>query len=119
MPAFSPRCEIAVSQLPRWPIVSLIWSSAKAGMAALDGGDRLLEGRDQLARLCDRAEALRALRARQRGEVDVGLRDALADPAVLHRPRADAGDPFLVQFVIEERAIVGDHDEQRDAVMHR
>src|SRR5580700_307647 len=137
MPALSPRCETAVSQLPRWPMVSLTWSSAKAGcrarkvaatarasrkrgarellaciawvislsrccfaavsfllgaaqhgggrdrgiaglhahvhdghLAALDGRDRLREGRDQLARLGDRAEALRALRAGERRNVD-------------------------------------------------
>src|SRR3984957_3679927 len=70
--------------------------------AVLDRGDRLLEGCHQIGGLLDRAEALRALRARQSRQIDVGLRDALADPAVLHRPRADAGDPLLVQLVIEE-----------------
>src|SRR3984957_4076707 len=125
MPALSPSAEIAVSQLPRWPMVSFTWSSAKAGcsarkvaasararrkrgarallasiawvislscccsavpsfllgspqhgggrdrriaglhahvdhrpLAALDGRDRLREGRDQIARLRHRAEAL-------------------------------------------------------------
>src|SRR3954453_19356297 len=31
MPAFSPRCGTAVSQLPRWPMVILTRSSAEAG----------------------------------------------------------------------------------------
>ena len=34
-------------------------------------------------------------------------------------PVAHAGDALLVQFVVEERAIVGDHDQQRNAVMRR
>src|SRR5213080_2424163 len=34
MPALEPRCAIAVSQLPRWPMVSLSLSWADAGVAA-------------------------------------------------------------------------------------
>src|SRR5437899_9815205 len=34
MPALEPRCAIAVSQLPRWPMVSLSLSWAEAGEAA-------------------------------------------------------------------------------------
>src|SRR5215470_16364956 len=34
MPAFSPRYEIEVSQLPRWPTVSLSRSAADAGDVA-------------------------------------------------------------------------------------
>src|SRR6476659_7860069 len=71
-------------------------------IAGFDRGDCLLEGRDQIVLLEDRAEALRALRARKRSNVDVGLGDALADPAILRRPRADAGDALLMQLVIEE-----------------
>src|SRR5947207_1620719 len=33
MPALLPRWAIDVSQLPRWPMVSLSWSSAEAGSA--------------------------------------------------------------------------------------
>ena len=32
MPAFSPRCGMAVFQFPRWPIASLTKSSAAAGV---------------------------------------------------------------------------------------
>src|SRR6185436_15492541 len=46
-------------------------------------------------------------------------RDALADPAVLRRPRTDARDAFLMQLVIEERTVVGHHDEERDLVVRR
>ena len=68
---------------------------------------------------CHRAKALRALRARHAGEVDVGIGNALADPAVLDRSVAHAGDALLMQFVVEEGAIVGDDDQQRNAVMRR
>src|SRR5262245_5657092 len=88
-------------------------------MALVDRGDRLLERRNQLARLGHRSEALRALRAGKRRDIDIGLGDALADPAVLDRTRADAGDALLMQLFIEERAIIGDHDQERDLVMHR
>ena len=67
----------------------------------------------------DGPEAERALRARQRREVDVGIADALADPVVLDRPVAHARDALLVHFVVVEGAIVGDHDQQRNAVMRR
>src|SRR5262249_989145 len=182
MPAFSPRYEIEVSQLPRWPTVSLSRSAAAAGgvavsvaaaastrarkracvisansfppvafrptvsllfrpaqhrrgrhrriagldphvdhrhLAGLNRRDRLLEGGDQIAGLADRIEADRALRLAEPGAVDVGIGDALADPAVFRRPVADAGDALLVQLVVEERAIVADDDQQRKAVMPR
>ena len=45
--------------------------------------------------------------------------DALADPAVLRRPRADARDALLMQLVVEERAVVGHDDQERDLVMRR
>src|SRR5437762_8992410 len=32
---------------------------------------------------------------------------------------ADAGHAFLVELVIEEGAVVADHEEERDAIMHR
>ena len=74
---------------PRWP-------SANVGSSSAD--------------VVDRPEAERALRARQRRDVDVGIADALADPLVLDRPVAHARDALLVHFVVVERAIVGDHD---------
>src|SRR3954454_15826204 len=64
-------------------------------IAGFDRGDRLLKGRHQLALLGDRAETLRALRAGEGSNVDVGFGDALADPAVLRGPRADARDALL------------------------
>ena len=35
------------------------------------------------------------------------------------RPIADAGDALLMQLVVEERAVVADHEQQGNAVMHR
>src|SRR3954468_9775546 len=183
IPAFSPRYEIDVSQLPRWPTVSLRRSAVSAGAVAviaaavaitsvrvracvivlsvffrpasdclflallfgpaqhrgcgdrriagfdpyidnghltvLDRRDRLLECRHQIARVNDGVEPDGALRFPQRRAIDVRIRDALADPTVLDRAVADAGDALLVQFVVEERAVVADDDEQRNAVMHR
>ena len=66
----------------------------------------------------NRPEPLRALRARQPGNVDVGIGDALADPLVLDRPAAHARDALLVHLVVVEGAVVGDDDQQRNAVVH-
>src|SRR5262245_15787344 len=71
-------------------------------VACLDRCDRLLEGRHQVLRLGDGIEADRALRLAEPSAIDVGIGDALANPAVLRRPVADAGDALLVQFVVEE-----------------
>ena len=87
--------------------------------AGADRGDGFVEGGREPARIVDRADADPALSAGHRGEVDVGIADRLADPAVFGRPAALARDPLLVQLVIEERAVVGEHDQQRDAVAHR
>ena len=54
-----------------------------------------------------------------RGEVDVRLGDALADPAVLDRAVAHARDALLMQFVVEEGSIIGDYDQQRNVVVRR
>ena len=57
------------------------------------------------------AQNRRALHPKERRDVDVWFGNALADPAVLNRPRPDAGDPLLVQLIVEERVVVGDDDE--------
>ena len=88
-------------------------------IAAFDRGDCGFQRRRKLALAVHRTEALRALRARHRGEIDIGIGDALADPAVLDRPVAHAGDALLMQFVVEEGAVVGNHHQQRNAVMRR
>src|SRR5258708_30651038 len=184
MPAFSPRYAIDVSQLPRWPTVSLRRSAASAGalmvsaaaaaitsvrvracvivpsiffrpafapwirvslllrsaqhgrrgdrriarldphidhsdLTVLNRRDRLLECRHQIARVDDGVEPDGALRFTQRSAIDVRIRDALADPTVLDRPVADACDALLSEVVVEERAVVADHDQERNAVMHR
>ena len=68
--------------------------------------------------IVDWAERDGPLRLRQCREVDVRIGHALADPLVLDRPAAHAGDTLLVQLVIEERAIVRDHKQQRDPVVY-
>src|SRR5580700_5094725 len=85
----------------------------------VDFGNRLIQRRRELGGFCDRAESDGALGTAHGGEVDFGLRHALADPLVLDRAVAHARHPLLVQFVVIERAIVGEHEQQRDFVMHR
>src|SRR5207302_8206314 len=72
----------------------------------------------ELLDLCHRAETGGALGAREGGEVDFGIIDALADPSILDRSSAHAGDPLLMKLVIEEGLVVRDDQKQRDAVMH-
>src|SRR5579862_6874752 len=86
--------------------------------AGIDFGDRLLQGCCKINRLGDRAEADGALGAAHGGEVDLRLRHALADPLVLDRTVAHARHALLVQLVVIERAVVGEHEEERDLVMH-
>ena len=67
----------------------------------------------------DRSKRLRTLCARERGEIDVGIGNALADPAVLDRAIAHAGNALLMQFIVEEGAIVGHDQKEGNAVMRR
>ena len=58
-----------------------------------------------------------AVGAGQPGEVDERIGHAHADPAVLRRAAAVAGDLGLVRLVVVEAAVVVDHHEHRDAVV--
>src|ERR1700683_2020957 len=71
-------------------------------VAGIDLGDRLFQRRREIGGFCDRAEADGALGAAHGGEIDFGLRHALADPLVLDRAVAHARHPFLVQLVVIE-----------------
>src|SRR5215475_13263649 len=51
---------------------------------AFDGGNGLLECGLKVRNRIYRTEALRALRARHRRKINIGLGNALADPAVFH-----------------------------------
>src|SRR5262245_57256818 len=88
-------------------------------LARLDRRDRLLEGRHQIGGLGHGIESNRSLRPPEPGTIDIGIGDALADPAVLRRPIADAGDALLMQLIVEERTVVADDHEERNSVMHR
>src|ERR1700730_3473026 len=88
-------------------------------IAGVDFGDRLLQRRREIGRFGDRAKADGALGAAHGGEIDFGLGHALADPLVLDRAVAHARHPLLVQLVVIERTIVGEHEQQRNFVMHR
>src|SRR5262245_8063599 len=81
--------------------------------------NRLLERSLEVCGRSHRSETLRTLRPRHPRKIDVGVGNALADPAVLYRPIAHAGHTLLVQLIVEEGTIVGDDDQQRDAVMRR
>src|SRR5262245_17044680 len=87
--------------------------------AVLDGGNGLLECWLKVGNGVYRTEAVCALRARHGCKIDIGLGNALTDPTVLHGAIAHAGHSFLMQFVVEERAVIGDHDQERNAVMCR
>src|SRR5215831_15359269 len=86
-------------------------------LARLDRRDRFLEGRHQIAGLGHGVESNRSLRPPEPGTIDIGIGDALADPAVLRRPIADAGDALLMQLIVEERTVVADDHEERNSVM--
>src|SRR5271154_6227497 len=88
-------------------------------VAGIDFGDRLFQRRHEIGWLGDRAEANGALGAAHGGEIDFRLGHALADPLVLDRAVAHARHPLLVQFVVIERTIVGEHEQQRNFVVHR
>src|SRR5579862_3396776 len=88
-------------------------------IAGIDFGDGLFQCRREVGRLGDRAKADGALGAAHGGEIDFRFRHALADPLVLDRAVAHARHPLLMQFVVIERAVVGEHEQERDLVMHR
>src|SRR4051794_1676363 len=87
--------------------------------AVFHRGDGLLKHVRQIPDSVHRPECSGALRARHGGEIDVGLGYLLPDPAVLDRAAAHARDALLVQFIVEERAVVGDDDQQRNFIMRR
>src|SRR5207237_10590512 len=76
--------------------------------------ERLLK----LAGVPARAKALGALAARNHADVDVRIGDTLADPLVVDWTVAGHGDTLLMDLVVVERAIVGHHEQDRNAVMH-
>src|SRR5262249_55666814 len=84
---------------------------APCHFARLDGRDRVLEGRHQITALDRGIDSGRPLRPPEPRTIDVGIGNALADPAVLGRPIADAGDALLMQLIVEERTVVA-HDYQ-------
>src|SRR5262249_25641048 len=52
------------------------------------------------------------------GEIDFGIGHALADPFVLDRPIARARHSLLMQFVVVEGAIIGEHEKERYFVVY-
>src|SRR5580693_1620582 len=74
-------------------------------VAGVDFCDCFFQRRREIGGFCDRTEADGALGAAHGGEIDFGLRHALADPLVLDRAVAHAGHAFLVQLVVIERAV--------------
>src|ERR1700688_1663186 len=90
------------------PLDSHIDDGDATGLHRADG---LFQRWRECVQRLDRAPALRALRASDRSEIHVGIGDPLADPFVLDRPIAHAGNAFLVDLVVVIRAIVGDDDQ--------
>src|SRR5262245_10280227 len=87
--------------------------------AGLNRGECLGKCGREVGNCRHRTKALRALCAGHGCEIDVRLGDALSDPAVLDWTIAHAGDTFLMQFIIEEGTIIGDDNQQGNAVMRR
>src|SRR5262252_2974653 len=88
-------------------------------LARFDRGDRLLEGWNEIAGLHHGIESNRPLRPAEPRTIDVGIGNALADPAGLRWPIAEAGDTLLMQLIVEERTIVADDYQERNAIVHR
>src|SRR5262249_44281468 len=88
-------------------------------LARFDRADRHLDGWNQIAGLHHGIESNRPLRPAEPRTIDVGIGNALADPAVLWWPIADAGDTLLMQLIVEERTIVADDHQERNAIVHR
>src|SRR5262249_4745600 len=88
-----------------------------ADRAAHRGAHAIRDGLAERPRVDDGSDALCALRYSHRGEVDVGFRDALADPLVLDGTPAHAVDALLVRLVVVEGSVVADDEEARDAVV--
>src|SRR5277367_6472379 len=84
----------------------------------VDLGDALAQRLLEVASGLDRAGRPCAEAAADGGEVDFRIEHRGADPGVFERPFALAGDLALMLLVVPERAVVVDHGEQRNAVMH-
>src|SRR5271169_6299626 len=87
-------------------------------LTGIDRGNRLFQNAGKIVGLGDRTEADCALRAAHGGEIDFGISHALADPFVFDWAIARACHALLVQLVVIERAVVGEHEEERNLVMH-
>src|ERR1019366_6159107 len=66
----------------------------------------------QRSRMGDWTEATHPLAAGEHREIRCGVADTGADGPVRARPRPSYRDGVLVQFIVEERAVVGDHDQE-------
>src|SRR5262245_5212224 len=88
-------------------------------LAGIDGGNRVGIDLTQFGDVLDRPETTRTLGARHASDIGVRIADPLADPLVLNRTVAHARDALLMHLVIVERAIVGDYEQQWNAVVHR
>ena len=86
--------------------------------SGLDCGDSRFEGGDQVLTSRNRPERLRPLGTRQPGNVDVRVGDALADPLVFDGPAALPSHTLLMHFVVVEGTVVGDDDQEGNAVVH-
>src|ERR1700686_1780046 len=87
-----------------------------ADAALLEDGDALFQRRFHIGGLGHRADADRALRLGELGDVGRGVFHAQPDPAVLGLPPARARDRVLMQLVIEIGAIIVDQDQERNAM---
>ena len=86
---------------PRAKLYFILGEDALADLPTWHKPERLLETCELIA-VNDGTDADRPLCARHLCQIDLRVGDALADPAVFHRPVAHARDPFLMQLVVEK-----------------
>ena len=90
-----------------------------ADLAVTDGLYGFFQACFQLGEILHGTDPHSPLCPRHHREIEVGLVDALADPLVLHRPRALLRHTLLVQLVVVEGAVVRHHQQAGHLVVRR
>src|SRR5438045_754125 len=88
-------------------------------LAALDHGKGSLESRCQILRVRNRALGIHTESVREPGEVDIRVRDGIADMSAIDTSIALVGHHLHEHDFLVVRAVVMDDVQQRDLVMSR
>src|SRR5262249_25882574 len=98
----------------------LAWRDAHVdqnGTSLVQDCDRRAYRLREVVRLDHGAEPLDTLRAGELCKVDVGIHNPLAHATVFNGSTACAGNTLLVLLVVEVGAVIGYHEQRRNAVM--